>query len=105
MLQQTISTKFGRVSFRDGIHRDTFIEMIKELNIRTPVVIKPNWGFSVIFTEADILDWTLAAIDGDALVVESYGWARCREAVEEKKYGPFTREALRKADRWFSGPL
>ena len=75
--------------------------MIKGLDLKPPVVIKPNWGFSVIFTEANILDWTLAAIDGDALVVESYGWARCREAVEEKKYGPFGREALRKSDKWF----
>lgn len=93
--------KFGRVSFRDWIHREPFIEMIKGLNLKPPVVIKPNWGFSVIFTEADILDWTLAAIDDEALVVESYGWARCREAVEEKKYGPFSRESLRKADKWF----
>ena len=75
--------------------------MIKGLNLKPPVVIKPNWGFSVIFTEADILDWTLAAIDDEALVVESYGWARCREAVEEKKYGFFSREDLRKADKWF----
>jgi hypothetical protein len=101
MLQPVNSMEFGRVSFRDGIHRDSFIEMIKGLNLKPPLVIKPNWGFSVIFTEAEILDWTLAAIDGDALVVESYGWARCREAVEEKKYGPFSREALRKADKWF----
>jgi uncharacterized protein (DUF362 family) len=101
MMQQICSSKFGRVSFRDGIHRESFIEMINKLDLKPPVVIKPNWGFSVIFTEADILDWTLAAIDGDALVVESYGWARCKEAVEEKKYGPFNRDALRKADRWF----
>lgn len=100
-MQQTSSTKFGRVSFRDGIHRESFIEMIKDLDLRSPVIIKPNWGFSVIYTEADILDWTLAAIDGEALVVESYGWARCREAIEEKKYGPFNRESLRKADKWF----
>jgi len=75
--------------------------MIESLNLTPPVIIKPNWGFSVIFTEADILDWTLTAIDDDALVVESYGWARCREAVEEKKYGTVTREALQKADKWF----
>ena len=93
--------KLGRVSFRDDIHREAFIEMIEGLDLKPPVVIKPNWGFSVIFTEADILDWTLDAISDEALVVESYGWARCREAVEEKKYGPFNREALRKADKWF----
>jgi uncharacterized protein (DUF362 family) len=101
MMQQTSSSKFGRVSFRDGIYRESFIEMIRNLGLTPPVIIKPNWGFSVIFTEADVLDWTLDAIDGDALVVESYGWARCREAVEERKYGPFSREALRKADKWF----
>ena len=101
MLQQVNSMNFGRVSFQDGVHRDSFIQMIKDLNLTPPVVIKPNWGFSVVFTEAEILDWTLAAVDGNALVVESYGWARCREAVEEKKYGPFTREALREADKWF----
>jgi uncharacterized protein (DUF362 family) len=95
------SMKIGRVSYRDSIDRESFIEMIKDLNLTPPVVIKPNWGFSVIFTEADILDWTLDAIEGDALVTESYGWARCREAVEEKKYGAFSREALRKADKWF----
>jgi uncharacterized protein (DUF362 family) len=75
--------------------------MIKGLNLRPPVVIKPNWGFSVVFTEADILDWTLEAIDGDAIITESYGWARCREAVEQKKYGPFSPEALRMSDKWF----
>jgi uncharacterized protein (DUF362 family) len=101
MMQQISSSKFGRVSFREGINKESFIEMIKNLNLRPPVVIKPNWGFSVVFTEADVLDWTLAAIDGEALIVESYGWARCREAVEEKKYGPFSRDALRKADKWF----
>jgi uncharacterized protein (DUF362 family) len=101
MLQQVASMKFGRVSFREEVDRESFIEMIKELNLKPPVVIKPNWGYSIVYTEADILDWTLEAIDGNALVTESYGWARCREAVEEKKYGPFNRQALRKADKWF----
>jgi len=101
MLQQVNSMSFGRVSFSDGISEESFIAMIEELNLKSPVVIKPNWGYSVVYTEADILDWTLKAIDGDALVTESYGWARCRKAVEEKKYGSFSRDALRKADKWF----
>jgi uncharacterized protein (DUF362 family) len=101
MMQQAHSMKFGRVSFKDNVLRESYIEMIKQLNLKPPVVIKPNWGFSVIFTEAEILDWTLAAIDGAALVVESYGWARCREAVEEKKYGSFSREDLQNSDKWF----
>ncbi|MFX1579783.1 MAG: DUF362 domain-containing protein [Promethearchaeota archaeon] len=93
--------KFGRVSFKDNVLRESYIEMMKQLDLKPPVVIKPNWGFSVIFTEAEILDWTLTAIDGEALVVESYGWARCREAVEEKKYGSFSREDLKNSDKWF----
>jgi len=101
MFQQASLLKFGRVTFRDGIHKDSFIEMIKELDIKSPVIIKPNWGFSVVYTEAEILDWTLTAIDCDAVVVESYGWARCREAVENKEYGPFNPEALRESDKWF----
>ncbi|MFW9839185.1 MAG: hypothetical protein ACFFE7_16845, partial [Candidatus Thorarchaeota archaeon] len=63
-MQQVNSMKLGRVSFQDGVHRESFIEIIKQLDLKPPVVIKPNWGFSVVFTEADILDWTLAAIDG-----------------------------------------
>lgn len=101
MMQQVDSMKFGRVKFRSGVHRETFIEMINALGLKPTVVIKPNWGFSVIFTEADILDWTLSAIDGEALVAESYGWARCKEAVEEKKYGSYGLDALRQADKWF----
>jgi uncharacterized protein (DUF362 family) len=101
MMQQAILRDFGRVSFRNGIRRESFVDMIKSLNLTPPVVIKPNWGFSVVFTEADIIDWTLTAIDDEALVVESYGWARCREAIEEKRYGSFNREALRNADKWF----
>ena len=100
-MQQVNPIRFGRVSFQDGVRKESFIEAIKNLDLKPPVVVKPNWGFSVVFTEAEILDWTLSAIDGEALVVESYGWARCREAVEEKKYGPFSRDALRQSDRWF----
>ena len=101
MIQQVSPMTFGRVSFRERVQRESFIEMVKDLDLTPPVVIKPNWGYSVVFTEAKILDWTLAAIDGEALIVESYGWARCREAVEEKRYAAFTREALRRADKWF----
>jgi len=65
------------------------------------VIIKPNWGFSVVFTEAKILDWVLSAINGEALVVESYGWARCEEAITKKEYGSMERTVLRKNDQWF----
>ncbi|MFW9963440.1 MAG: DUF362 domain-containing protein [Candidatus Sifarchaeia archaeon] len=100
-MQHVSLQKFGRVSFHNEVHRESFIQVIKELDLTPPVVIKPNWGFSVIYTEAAILDWTLSAINGNAIIVESYGWARCREAVEEKKYGAWDRETLRKSDKWF----
>jgi uncharacterized protein (DUF362 family) len=95
------SLKFGSVEFQENVDEQVFVKLVRSLNLKPPVVIKPNWGFSVIFTEAQILDWILSAIDDEAIVVESYGWARCREAVEEKKYGPFDRESLVKSDKWF----
>ncbi|MDH5792594.1 MAG: hypothetical protein OEZ44_10455, partial [Candidatus Bathyarchaeota archaeon] len=62
--------------------REAFLSIIEGLDLRPPVIIKPNWGTSVCFTEAEILDWVLTAVDGDAVVVESYGWARTEEAVK-----------------------
>ncbi len=55
----------------------------------------------MVYTEAKILDWVLSAIDGEAIVVESYGWARCIEAITKKKRGSMAQDALRESDRWF----
>ncbi|MGD2201629.1 MAG: DUF362 domain-containing protein, partial [Candidatus Bathyarchaeota archaeon] len=93
--------KIGDVVVEESTDKVTFIEIIKELDLKPPVIIKPNWGFSVCYTEATILDWTLTAIDGDALVVESYGWARTKEALNTESWGSFEPEELRKSDRWF----
>lgn len=93
--------KIGNVVVEESANKDSFTEIIGELDLKPPVIIKPNWGFSVCFTEATILDWVLSAVDGDALVVESYGWARTEEALKTGGWGSFEPEDLRKSDRWF----
>ena len=69
-----------KIHFKQPASRENYIELIRKLDLKPPVIIKPNWGTSVCFTEAEIIDWTLEAIDGDAVVTESYGWARTEEA-------------------------
>ena len=93
--------KIGKVVVEESASEESFVKLIEELNLNPPVIIKPNWGFSVCYTEATILDWVLTAVDSDALVVESYGWARTREALETGGWGSFEPEDLRESDRWF----
>jgi uncharacterized protein (DUF362 family) len=93
--------KMGNVVMEESANEESFIKLIEELDLKPPVIIKPNWGFSVCFTEATILDWVLSAVDGEALVVESYGWARTEEALKTGGWGSFEPEDLRKSDRWF----
>jgi uncharacterized protein (DUF362 family) len=93
--------KIGNVVVEESANKETFTEIIGELDLKPPVIIKPNWGFSVCFTEATILDWVLSAVDGDAIVVESYGWARTEEALKTGGWGSFEPEDLRKSDKWF----
>jgi hypothetical protein len=91
----------GNVVVEESADEEAFIKLIEELDLRPPVIIKPNLGFSVCYTEATILDWALTVVDGDALVVESYGWARTKEALETGGWGSFEPEDLRESDRWF----
>ena len=93
--------KIGNVAVEESTNEESFIKLIDELDLKPPVIIKPNLGFSVCFTEATILDWVLSAVDGDAIVVESYGWARTEEALKTGGWGSFEPEDLRKSDRWF----
>jgi uncharacterized protein (DUF362 family) len=93
--------KIGNVVVAESVNKDSFTEIIGELDLKPPVIIKPNWGFSVCFTEATILDWVLSAVDSDAIVVESYGWARTKEALKTGGWGSFEPEDLRKSDMWF----
>jgi len=91
----------GNAVFETRVDQRSFTRMVKGLDLTPPVLIKPNWGYSVVFTEAEILDWALSAIDGDALVVESYGWARTKEAITKGWEGSFKRSDLRRSDKWF----
>jgi uncharacterized protein (DUF362 family) len=93
--------KIGNIVIEEAVDKESFLEVIKHLNLQSPVIIKPNWGFSVCFTEAVILDWVLSAIDSEVIVVESYGWARSEEALKTGGWGSFEREDLRKSDQWF----
>lgn len=93
--------KIGSVTVEESVTEESFIAMIRELDLKPPVVIKPNWGTSVCFTEAEILNWVLTAVGSDALVVESYGWARTEDAVKTGRMGSKKRGDLRRSDRWF----
>jgi uncharacterized protein (DUF362 family) len=92
---------FRDVLVEKSANREAFMSVIEGLDLRPPVVIKPNWGTSVCFTEAEILDWILTAVDGDAVVVESYGWGRSEEAVKTGRLGSKKRGDLRRSDVWF----
>jgi uncharacterized protein (DUF362 family) len=96
-----IRLRIGKVFVGQNGSGETFIDIVRGLKLRPPVVVKPNWGMSLCFTEAQVLDWLLSALDGDALVVESYGWARSEDALLGRGVGLKSRGALRRSDRWF----
>ena len=75
--------------------------MIESLDLTPPVLIKPNWGTVECYTEAQILDWTLAAIPGEKIVIESHGWARNEATLLQQDPLGLTKANLRKGDRWF----
>jgi uncharacterized protein (DUF362 family) len=100
----------GQVKFCRNGTKETYMEIISKLDLKPPVVIKPNWSTSKIFTEAEVLDWTLSAIDCEKIVVESYAIYRSPIFLDHE--GPFNEELekrldgqkkkdLRENDRWF----
>jgi uncharacterized protein (DUF362 family) len=91
----------GKVNFEPAVDADTFAAMLDSLNLTPPVLIKPNWGTVECFTEADILDWTLAAIPGEKIVIESHGWARDEQTLQQRNPADLTKANLRKGDQWF----
>jgi uncharacterized protein (DUF362 family) len=93
--------KYGKVMTAVGATCDSFGEMISALNLKPPVLIKPNWGTVECYSEAEILDWTLAAIPGEKMVIESHGWARSQASLLNQDPGGLTKANLRKGDRWF----
>lgn len=93
--------RYGKVSLETQVTAESFSALIIALNLKPPVLIKPNWGTVECFTEAQILDWTLAAIPGDKLVIESHGWARNEETLHQQASPGLTKTNLRQGDRWF----
>ena len=75
--------------------------LIAALNLTPPVLIKPNWGTVECYTDTQILDWTLAAIPGEKLVIESHGWARNEATLRQLPPGALTKANLRTGDDWF----
>jgi uncharacterized protein (DUF362 family) len=93
--------KLGHVVFETAVDAGKYASLIAALNLKGPVLIKPNWGTVECFTEAEILDWTLAAIPGEKIVIESHGWARNEETLLQQGALGLTKANLRKGDRWF----
>ncbi len=93
--------KLGRVYLERSLDASIFKKVISKLDLKPPVVIKPNWGTIHNFTEAAVIDGVLDAIPGEKLVVESYGWARTKDALEGKGLGSCSKSDLRGSDTWF----
>jgi hypothetical protein len=102
--------QFGSVLFTQSTSEETYKEIVRGLNLKPPIIVKPNWSGSEIFTESEILDWTLTALDSDAIVVESYAHYRHRLIVEheglsdeeiERRVSKQKKDDLRHYDSWF----
>ncbi len=92
---------YGNVLVESSLEAEKFAALVGALHLEPPVLIKPNWGTVECYTEAQILDWTLAAIPGEKIVIESHGWARNEETLLGKAPGGLTKANLRRGDRWF----
>ena len=89
------------ITIEKAVNAESFVRLINALDLTPPVLIKPNWGTVACFTEAQILDWTLAAIPGEKMVIESHGWARNEETLLGNESLALTKANLRKGERWF----
>lgn len=88
----------------------SFKKILSRFNLKEPVVVKPNWSSSLIYTESQILDWMLSTIDSEVIVVESYAMWRNEiftdpTQVRDTNLLEFFRKQkkndLRKNDKWF----
>ena len=93
--------RFGKVILEQSQDPSIYRNVVSELKLKPPVIIKPNWGTINNFTEAAVLDGVLSAINGEAIVVESYGWARTEDALNGKGIGSVKKSDLKKSDEWF----
>jgi uncharacterized protein (DUF362 family) len=93
--------KFGTVILEQSWDPSIYEKVVSEMHLRPPVIIKPNWGTINNFTEAIVLDGVLSAIKGEAIITESYGWARTKDALNGKGIGSCKRADLKKSDECF----
>ncbi|MFX1331950.1 MAG: DUF362 domain-containing protein [Promethearchaeota archaeon] len=86
------------------------MEIVSGLKLEPPVIIKPNWSSSMVYTESEILDWVLSAVEGEVVIVESYAAWRTSLFIEHrgprddqflKRLGNQTRDDFRENDKWF----
>ena len=100
----------GSVQFTSEGDEISFKKMLSRLNLKPPFVVKPNWSSSMIYTEAQILDWVLSSIEGEVLVVESYAMWRNEIFLEpdrprDNEFLELLRvqkkKNLRENDKWF----
>ena len=96
-----ICMRFGQVFVEQDVTPSELGEVISRLNLKPPVIVKPNWGTINNYTEAEIMDGVLSAVSGESIVVESYGWARTKASAEGKGIGSMKKEDLRESDQWF----
>ncbi len=92
---------YGKVCVETALNAESFAKLIGALHLKSPVLIKPNWGTVECYSEAQILDWALAAIPGEKIVIESHGWARNEETLRGQGPVGLTKANLRKGERWF----
>jgi uncharacterized protein (DUF362 family) len=92
---------YGPVYVETNPTAQSVAALIAALNLTPPVLIKPNWGTVESYTDTQILDWTLEAIPGEKLVIESHGWARNQETLHQQPSGALTKANLRKGNNWF----
>jgi uncharacterized protein (DUF362 family) len=102
--------ELGPAIFSEEGSKEAFVEIISRLELKPPVIIKPNWSSSLIYSEAQILDWILSTIDSEVLVIESYAAWRCALFLDHTvpkdialltRLGKQTREDFRENDKWF----
>ena len=101
-LDQTLFTTEG--------DEEIFKEMLSRIHLKAPLVIKPNWSSSMIYTERMILDWILSVFDGEVIIVESYAMWRNEMFIDptqirDSKFleilGKQKKSEFRKNDEWF----
>ena len=87
----------------------TLAKILSSFDLRGPIILKPNWSSSMIFTEKQVLDWILSSLNTDVVVVESYAMWRNELFLEaETRDGELLMQLrkqrkndLRRNDRWF----